>query len=308
MDIDKEYVSRTSQEYLAADRLFRSHLMAAQQSGKLTPTLVHVDRAMAQVLMDCNEGNRNIRPGKLAQYRRDMLEGRFKENGESIIIGTNGRLLDGQHRLRSVLETGCAYDMAVSFGVDPDSMDTVDQGAARKTADFLKISGTPNSHTVASMLKMVLAYERAQKESNVPAGTIQLGSPGRVTSAEVVERLEDANQMGDFQLIADAASYANSNNKAFKGMLTPQLVAFVYWLLARKSQHDAVTVLDKIRTQLGFTSKDPIFVTYQNLKKLDARNAPVTDRVEAMVRGWNNYRRGNQVSRIALQGVIPVPR
>ena len=51
----------------------------------------------------------------------DIVEGRWKYNGEPISFGTNGALLNGQHRLRACEKSGIGIDTDVIFGLNPGS-------------------------------------------------------------------------------------------------------------------------------------------------------------------------------------------
>lgn len=310
MTTDKEFVSRDSVEYQTAYSLFRSYIQEAVRLDDVVPVNLIIDPAMAQVMLDHNEGNRNIRPSKLDQYKRDMREGRYKFNGESLIVAKNGRINDGQHRLRAILETNLAFKSVVSFGVSLDAIDTIDIGAARTGADALSIDDVPNAHIMSSMLKLIVSYERAKQEG-FPAGTILLGSNSRVTIPEIRERLAKSLP-AERQLLDDAATYASSHSKSFQGLLNPQHVAFAFWLMGQIDQRAVVNMLDKIRTQLGFTTGDPIFSAYNNLKRSAIRqtknNKNTNERIEILVRGWNLMRRGKSVNSFRVIDTIPEPR
>ncbi len=308
MDIDNPKIPRDSNEYQRADSIFTAYVQDAIRRNDVVPVNLTIDPPMAQVMLDYNEGNRNIRPSKLDQYKRDMREGRYKFNGESLIVARNGRLNDGQHRLRAILETGLTFKSVVSFGVDPDAIDTIDLGSARSGADALNIDDVPNAAIASSLLKMVVSYERAMKESTVPAGHIILGSNSRVTVPEIRERYANSAS-SDRTLIEDAASYAASHSKSFQGLLNPQHVAFAYWLLGQIDQPATIAMLDKIRTQMGFTRGDPIFAAYNNLKRAATKQTKNTnERIEILVRGWNNMRRGKSINAFRVMDAIPVPK
>ena len=47
---------------------------------------------------------RNRRRDTVTAYAEDMAAGRWKENGETIKFDSEGRLIDGQHRLAAVVK------------------------------------------------------------------------------------------------------------------------------------------------------------------------------------------------------------
>ena len=95
----------------------------------------------AQILLLNNDGNRRVKALNLAKIMRDIAEGRFEINGESIIICKDGTVNDGQHRSFGVLLTGKPIETVVSYGVTKQSMRTVDIGDKRQAKDRLAIAG-----------------------------------------------------------------------------------------------------------------------------------------------------------------------
>src|SRR5688572_16689807 len=69
---------------------------------KHTPVseVVTVSPALAILLLDRNSGNRRISDVNLDRIKRDIMASRFAFNGEAIVVSKDGRLIDGQHRLR----------------------------------------------------------------------------------------------------------------------------------------------------------------------------------------------------------------
>lgn len=61
---------------------------------------------MAETWLSRNSNNRNLRGQVIASYARDMKSGAWVLNGETVKIASNGQLLDGQHRLNAVVESG----------------------------------------------------------------------------------------------------------------------------------------------------------------------------------------------------------
>jgi len=89
-----------------------------------------------------HEHQRHEKGGRIDMYAEDMAKGRWREDTEiPIIFDWHDRLIDGQLRLRAVVESGRTLKFVVVWGVDPDVMGVVDTGAARTVADALRITG-----------------------------------------------------------------------------------------------------------------------------------------------------------------------
>lgn len=92
-------------------------------------------------------------------FARDMASGAWKFNGETIKFSTDGNLLDGQHRLNAIIQSGCTVKMMVVWGLDESSQDTVDIGAARTVADMLDMEGVERPKSGAAIAKWLLNAE-----------------------------------------------------------------------------------------------------------------------------------------------------
>lgn len=87
-------------------------------------------------------GNRPIRGGKVQEYAADMRRGLWRcEPGiEPIQISTDGKLMNGHHRLMSVIEYGSGVPFRIEYGVSSEVMDYIDRNAPRSIGDIMAIS------------------------------------------------------------------------------------------------------------------------------------------------------------------------
>lgn len=105
-----------------------------------------------------NSRNRTARTGLVSQYARDMASGAFSLSGQPIIRNGDGSILDGQHRLLACVQAGVPFDSLVVSGIDSGVMHTLDSGAKRTFADYLKIEGVANGNDVASITRLTLMW------------------------------------------------------------------------------------------------------------------------------------------------------
>lgn len=118
--------------------------------GPMTPE-------MAERLLGKNVKNRNVRDKKVAQYARDMVSGNWSFTGNNnIVLGPDGRLLDGQHRLKAVIKAQVTVPMGVFQGVDCADQKSMDQGAKRTFSDVFKLNGIANAALCASASKWLV--------------------------------------------------------------------------------------------------------------------------------------------------------
>jgi hypothetical protein len=88
-----------------------------------------------------NHGNRPIKKGVVAKYADIMLAGKWLTSPEGIIFSSSNpvRLLQGQHRLMAIAQSGVTIPMLVVRGADESVFSVLDRGAMRSAADALSI-------------------------------------------------------------------------------------------------------------------------------------------------------------------------
>ena len=118
---------------------------------KPTITVEKVTPAKALEYLKMNVNNyRKLSKAKVAVYAKDMAENRWVLNGETIVFAENGILLDGQHRLAAIVQSGKTVEMTVVRGVD-NSVRLFDVGTSRTTGQLLKGEGVDvNAPTLAA--------------------------------------------------------------------------------------------------------------------------------------------------------------
>lgn len=102
---------------------------------KTTVETVTPAQAIQWLGADVNFDNRNLRPSHVAYLCKQMLDGEWKTTHQGIAFASDGRLLDGQHRLAAVVRSKIAVQMQVSRDVDPESFSVLDCGIKRTHYD-----------------------------------------------------------------------------------------------------------------------------------------------------------------------------
>lgn len=258
-------------------------------AGCIHSEMVRVSPGLAQYILGCNDGNRSLRTTKIKQYVADMRNGRWEVNGEPIIISETGELNDGQHRLTALIEAGMVLPFLFVFGVSRESRTTVDQGAARSAGDYLAMKETPNSNTAASLTRLLIGYEDAEGKA--------MGDVGAVTAAQILERVE--NDPG----IAEAASYTATAKDYAKGILTPALIGFAFYVLSRIDACDAREFMDQVCIGENIKRGDPAFAVRASLANKSENSR--AEKAEILLRGWNAYRLGQKRTMAKTMGRIP---
>lgn len=133
------------------------------------------------------DGNRNISQRRVDRYANDMREGRWQLSHQGIAFDTDSHLIDGQHRLAAVAQSGVTVEMNISYDVPRESFTTMDQHHVRTVASFMT---GKNAGFRAALLRAAAIFEKRDYK----VASAHLSGP-RITPQEVIafaERNQDA--------------------------------------------------------------------------------------------------------------------
>lgn len=116
--------------------------------------------ALAVELMGRNERNRPRSSATVDKYGRDLLSGAWNDNAQPVRVAWTGRLLDGQHRLQAIINTGVTIPMIVIYGLEEDSFEVMDRGGAKRFKDALTNRGVANAGAVAAACRLYMLWTR----------------------------------------------------------------------------------------------------------------------------------------------------
>lgn len=96
---------------------------------------VQVDPDTAMVWLRRNKYNRKVSPSTVNRFAEDMLVGAWPYTHQGIAFDRQGYLLDGQHRLHAIVQSGSTIAMQVTVNMPPETRRAIDQGKNRTVAD-----------------------------------------------------------------------------------------------------------------------------------------------------------------------------
>ena len=131
----------------------------ASRPDDISAELMRITPEVARDLLKNALPNRPISKARVRALMDDLRSGRWQTNGESIILDSNLRLLDGQHRLMAVAESGIAITALVVVGVAPAAMPSIDQGRSKGGADVLHMAQLPQAQQLASAARWLWRWQ-----------------------------------------------------------------------------------------------------------------------------------------------------
>lgn len=140
----------------------------------------------AKKLLETNTINRKLRPGWVNYLVDQIHTGQWYLNTDAIGVSASGKLVNGQHRLSAIAQSGRAVPVLLATGIPDDAFLITDTGIKRSTADILGISpllssdatlaaqimlGTGQGRIPAPMIRDALAWW--EPVSNVLTNTLK---------------------------------------------------------------------------------------------------------------------------------------
>ena len=228
--------------------------------------------------------NRRIRKKLVDRFVLAMKSGHWKLTGESIKFNTKGELIDGQHRLKAVMESGETIEVVVHRNVPDEAFMELDTGGTRSPGDLLKVAGYDYTNGVASAIRNVLSiYE-------IEAGTTKPSSLAK-KRVEPETLLEWAEGYGD--TLTEAVRYTMSREmRAICG--PPALFAALYFIFSQANRKGAEEFFEMLVEGLGFehARQDPVYQLRKNLlliKDQKHRRRPNFYKAALTIKAWNAF-------------------
>ncbi len=143
------------------------------QAPKQPLSLILVTRDIALKFLESNIGNRPLRSTKIALYERILRGGQWETTTDAVGFSTAGRLINGQHRLRAIANTGVAAELAVQYGLKESAQMVLDRGSRRTATDALILSRGKFAPVAARVARSFMALLGQNKNTMTDAQVVQ---------------------------------------------------------------------------------------------------------------------------------------
>jgi len=104
----------------------------------------------------------------------DYLHAQMKANlwrrtHQGIAFDTNGRLIDGQHRMWAIVESGCTVWIYVSRGINPEDVVVIDTGISKTYSDHAHYREGWNTDPVVVAIARILVLGPSGRQRRIPS-------------------------------------------------------------------------------------------------------------------------------------------
>lgn len=258
-----------------------------------TPHIVTLTPQDAMLMLESNSSNRPLNDQHVRRIARQIIDGKWRFNGDTIKLSTGNDILDGQHRLWAIIEAKVPVETIVVRGIEPDAFATIDTlRKPRSGADVLALLGATHHRVVLSTaLQWLTRWQRkCLEEYRAPVN--------RIENSDVEQAFRDNPGM------ARAAEAANK----LRGLANPGLIAFFYFVLTNRNPDLAERMMHTLENPAGVGINDPFFRLRGYFTSDKARKDPLTT-IALMIKATNIAYKGGEVRNLSwrTQGSFPEP-
>jgi hypothetical protein len=261
----------------------------------------HITPKQAREWLEKNTMNRPFNQNNLEALKKEIYNNNYFVTGESIKIATDGTLLDGQHRLRAIVETGKAVKMFVIRDLSKEAFKYMDTGRPRQASDVLAIEGVKNSSSMAAIAKFIIGYQKDKTFNSAVRGNANKGR-NRITNAEVSDFVnKNINSLVD--------SYEFGHGKGRK-LIQGKLVSSMHYVLKKIDQKQADVFIEQLVEGTGLQRGNPIHQLREIFvhDKRNTKKLPQRAKVHLIIRAWNLVRQNKTVTKLQYDKRDPFPK
>jgi hypothetical protein len=245
--------------------------------------IVTVTPEKAEEFLARNTHNRNIKKSNLQKITRALVNGEWQLNGEAVKIAADGTILDGQHRLVAVVQTGVPMKTLLIRGLQNETQETMDTGSPRSAADVLRLRSEENGVILAAIAKKV-------RLASVYGIRAAVSNSYVVTTAEIVRTVDEHPHLRDVAKQAMKVAAHTGLSGSLAGLLINTFDGI--------DEADSSFFFERLETGEMLEQGHPIYELRKQLTLVKAIRGQKSQAYVAAIaiKAWNKYRDGETVS------------
>lgn len=243
--------------------------------------LTTISPQLASLMLKSNTRNRPIRLDAVKRYAGQMKAGEWKLTGETIKVGSDNSLLDGQHRLLACIEAGEPFEAYIVSGLSPDVFDVIDVGIPRRASDALHIMGETSVALLAAALGWLYRFEQ---------GTLHYNAASKMSSHEAIELLKRHPEFREF------VTMANGTHQLVRVGRT-SISAACYYIFSRQNRLLADEFFKRLATGTDLKGDEPVYHLREKLLQEQDKHSKVRANyvIALFFRAWIHTKEGRRI-------------
>jgi hypothetical protein len=182
------------------DRNLVKRMISRANTGEYGSETFSISPGAAAILfLEHNPHNRDWVPSWSQELSRRMATGFWKKNNQTPGFYTDGVMEDGQHRFAAQSLGNYTWRTVVIFGIERDSIMSVDAGRRRDAASALKMDGMAEAALKQQVIKGAAGYLKAagqsgaELRSEIEIGKAILDNNGLLDQAIEIAKISKQN-------------------------------------------------------------------------------------------------------------------
>lgn len=283
-------------QQMMCHRLYMSDSKAIESSQFPIPRVVVITPEMASEILRRNPDNRPLDKSLVTQLVGEIRNGGWQVTHQGIALDgplTTGNIVDGQHRLRAIMQSGVTTPVLVFENVPPATFSALDTGKRRTGGDVLALSGERDCTLLSATIRHVHLFRTS------PSGS-WVGSGSRVTNNDLLVIFQA--QVEEFRT---AVKQGRILGKELG--LIPTAGASAYFLTVESAPVAQVGEwIRGLTTQANLDSDDPRLALIKVMSQLrgggtQRRRTDTRGQIGLYIKAWNAWVSGRPVKSLRLQ-------
>lgn len=246
-----------------------------------------------------NSKNRPISENAVAKYAQEMRENRWRLNGQGICFNQSQQLCNGQHRLLACVRANKPFETLVTWGIEDDAFDTIDDCNTRSLADVLHIKGEASSGLLAAGVRFLWEYGTGQIEHKDLRR-------GRIATKPLLEATLDKHRK-----ITSSVRFYGMIKARPGGLMIPAGMAIgLHYLFSLIDEKKADEFFSRLQSGLELTDDNPVYILRARLiagQKEASTKLTRSAMYYYTVTSWNAYVSGTYMKRLVFNADTPQP-
>lgn len=265
--------------------------MSSTRKNTMTAEALTITPDAAGQMLALSSENRRVNERRATTMARAILNGEWRLNGDTIKFDKNGRLIDGQVRLRACALANMPIQTIIVRGIDADDQWTIDDNHRRNLGDVLDGLGYEHARMLATATRGACICERQGLDKAIALSFTP-------TRGELIN-FAKANVEKLVGIMFGARDFNTRSN----GLMTPAIASTIWWSLAKLNNEDAQRFFDLLAVE----STDQTLQTLRTRLTHIRDNGPRATRETRLkiaaltVLAWNKWRDGSPARRLDWQ-------
>ncbi len=247
---------------------------------------MRVTPELATEWLETRGNNRKVMQTTVDKYATDMKEGRWLFNGAPIQFDEEGKLLNGQHRLWAIVESGCAIDAIIQWGIPRDSQATIDAGAKWQAKDILYMQGEKYTNLLQATLRWIMREEM-----------------GLILTSKAMSNSKAMDVLDRHPEVRHSVEFIGNMRLPVKS----SAAAYLHYRTQGADPAKSNDFFLRLADGIGLTETSPIYRLRERLMWRNESLTP-TDELAVCIIAWNAFRVGKEVRQLSWRrsGVSPM--